>query len=208
MSIPKTQESLMKRTIFVLLGALALAACGQAVNAGTPSPSPSKSATTVDVASNAALGSFLTTATGQTLYYFTPEHDSQIACTGQCATIWHPFLAPSGLLTTKASLPGTLTTIPRDGSRQVTYSDWPLYTFSGDKSAGDTNGQGILGKWFVASISLMEDLPTPTPVPAPTVRPTQRSTPAPAPASCIPGANGGDHDGDNNGAPSDGDGCK
>lgn len=216
----------MKRTMFVLLCALALAACGQAVSAGTPSASPSKSATTVSVGSNAALGSFLTTAAGRTLYYFTPEHDSHIACTGQCTTIWQPLLAPSGLLTTKTTLPGTLTTIPRGGTRQVTYSDWPLYTFSGDKAPGDTNGQRILGQWFVASTSLMEDLPTPTPaptvaptvaappaathapVPAPTMRPTPRPTPPPAPTSCIPGANGGDHDGDNNGGPTDGDGCQ
>src|ERR1700758_279520 len=90
-----SRSSSMMRTIFVLLGALALAACGQAVSAGTPSPTPSKSATTVAVGNIAALGSFLTTANGRTLYYFTPEHDGHIACTGQCATIWQPFLAPT-----------------------------------------------------------------------------------------------------------------
>lgn len=226
----------MKRTMFVMLCALALAACGQAVSAGTPSAAPTKTAVAVHVASNPALGSFLTTASGRTLYYFTPEHDSHITCTGQCAAIWLPLLDPSGLLTKTETLPGTLTTIPRGNSRQVTYSDWPLYTFSGDKAPGDTNGQGILGQWFVASTSLMEDLPAPTPtstaaqtagptvaptmaptrapVTAPTVRPTAYPTPVPTmnptpvSTSCIPGANGGDHDFDNNGGPSDGDGCQ
>ncbi|TMD39935.1 MAG: hypothetical protein E6I88_11095, partial [Chloroflexi bacterium] len=174
----------MKRTIFVLLCALALAACGQAVSAGTPSATQSKSATSVAVGSNAAVGSFLTTSAGRTLYYFTPEHDSHIICTGQCTKTWQPLLAPSGLLTTKTRLPGTLTTIPRGGTRQVTYSDWPLYTFSGDKAQGDTNGQGILGQWFVASTSLMEDLPTPTPAPtaSPVVAPAPAATHAPVPA--------------------------
>ena len=30
-----------------------------------------------------------------------------------------------------------------DGTTQVTYNDWPLYLFSGDAAAGDTNGQGV-----------------------------------------------------------------
>lgn len=219
----------MKRAVFVTLAGLALAACGQVASAGTPSLHPSKAPAVIKVGSTPALGSFLTDASGHTLYYFTPEHDSHITCTGQCASVWPPLLDPSGLLTTDATLPGTLTTIPRDNTRQVTYSDWPLYTYSGDTAPGDTNGQGMFGKWFVASTSLMEDLPTPTPAPTvaptqapvappatvrPTVRATVRATPiptmhaTPAPTSCIPGSNGGDHDGDNNGGPSDGDGCQ
>jgi len=215
----------MKRLILFGVSTVVLAACGQAVNAGTPTATPSKSAAAVHTATNATLGTFLTTANGRTLYYFTPEHDAQITCIGACAQTWIPYRSNSGLLTTDVTLPGTLTTVPRpDGGRQVTYSDWPLYTFSGDKAAGDTNGDGILGKWFVASTSLMENLPTPTPAPtpapthvatpAPTLHPaplpTKRATPPPTPmpTSCIPGSNGGDHDGDNNGGPSDGDGCQ
>jgi predicted lipoprotein with Yx(FWY)xxD motif len=215
----------MKRLILFGVSAITLTACGQTVSAATPSPTPSKSAVAVHAATNATLGTFLTTADGRTLYYFTLEHESQIACIGACVQTWIPYKSPSGLLTTNVTLPGTLTTVPRpDGGRQVTYSDWPLYTFSGDQAPGDTNGDGIVGKWFVATTSLMENLPTPTP--APTAAPTQVATPAPtmhpaplptrrptprptpAPTSCIPGMNGGDHDGDNNGGPSDGDGCQ
>ena len=215
----------MKRFILFGVSAVVLAACGQAVNAGTPTPTPSKSAAAVHTATNATLGTFLTTGNGRTLYYFTAEHDAQITCIGACTQTWIPYRSNSGLLTTDVTLPGTLTTVPRpDGGRQVTYSDWPLYTFIGDKAAGDTNGDGILGKWFVATTSLMENLPTPTPAPtaapthvatpAPTTHPaplpTKRPTPPPTPmpTSCIPGSNGGDHDGDNNGGPSDGDGCQ
>jgi predicted lipoprotein with Yx(FWY)xxD motif len=219
----------MKRFILFGVSAVVLAACGQAVNAGTPTPTPSKSAAAVHTATNATLGTFLTTGNGRTLYYFTAEHDAQITCIGACTQTWIPYKSNSGLLTTDVTLPGTLTTVPRpDGGRQVTYSDWPLYTFIGDKAAGDTNGDGILGKWFVATTSLMENLPTPTPAPTPepTAAPTHVATPAPTmhptplptrrptppptpmPTSCIPGSNGGDHDGDNNGGPSDGDGCQ
>lgn len=200
--------------------ALILAACGATRTPGTGGgPSPTRSATTIDVATSATLGTYLTTATGRTLYYFTPERDSHasapnIACVGSCATIWPPLLAPSGLLTSEVTLPGTLKAIVRpDGGRQVTYSDWPLYTYIGDKKLGDTNGQGLLGRWFVAVTGLTEDLATPTPTPAPTPVPTATAPPPPpppppAPTSCIPGSNGGDHDADNNGGPSDGDGCQ
>jgi predicted lipoprotein with Yx(FWY)xxD motif len=213
----------MKRLILFGVSAVALAACGQAVSAGTPSATPSRGAVAVHVGSSAELGSFLTTAAGRTLYYFSPEHDAHIACVDACLQTWIPYKDNSGLLTANVILSGTLTTIPRpDGGRQVTYSDWPLYTFSGDNAPGDTNGQGMLGQWFVATTALMEDLPTPTPaptpapthavVPAPTMHPaplpTLRPTPTPMPTSCIPGSNGGDHDGDNNGGPSDGDGCQ
>jgi hypothetical protein len=119
-------------------------------------------------------------------------------------------LAPSALLTTSVALPGTLKTIVRpDGGRQVTYSDWPLYTFSGDNRPGDTNGQGVMGNWFVVSTGLTEGVasPAPTQAPAP-AQPAPPMPPLPMPTSCIPGFNGGDHDADNNGGRNDGDGCQ
>jgi predicted lipoprotein with Yx(FWY)xxD motif len=33
----------------------------------------------------------------------------------------------------------------------VTYNDLPLYYFSGDEAAGDTNGQGLMDVWYVVS---------------------------------------------------------
>ena len=47
---------------------------------------------------------------------------------------------------------GTLTTFARpDGTMQVAYNGIPLYYFAKDTKAGDTTGQGVGGKWFVAS---------------------------------------------------------
>jgi hypothetical protein len=43
-----------------------------------------------------------------------------------------------------------------DGKSQVTYNGHPLYLFSADQKAGDTNGQGVNafgGLWYVLSSS-------------------------------------------------------
>ena len=34
---------------------------------------------------------------------------------------------------------------------QLKAGQWPLYTFSGDTAAGQTNGQGTAGNWFVVA---------------------------------------------------------
>jgi hypothetical protein len=44
-----------------------------------------------------------------------------------------------------------------DGKPQVTYNGHPLYLFSADQKAGDTNGQGVNafgGLWYVLSSSV------------------------------------------------------
>ena len=47
---------------------------------------------------------------------------------------------------------GALTTFARpDGKMQVAINGRPLYYFAADSKAGDTTGQGVGGKWFVAT---------------------------------------------------------
>ena len=47
---------------------------------------------------------------------------------------------------------GTFASFVRaDGTTQVTHNGMPLYYFAGDTKAGDTNGQGVNGVWFVAT---------------------------------------------------------
>jgi hypothetical protein len=55
---------------------------------------------------------------------------------------------------TNASL--LATSARSDGKPQVTYNGHPLYLFSADHKAGDTNGQGVNafgGLWYVLSSS-------------------------------------------------------
>ena len=53
---------------------------------------------------------------------------------------------------------GTLGTATwADGTKQVTHNGQPLYYYSGDSAAGDSNGQGSNGVWFIAPVG---DTPT------------------------------------------------
>jgi predicted lipoprotein with Yx(FWY)xxD motif len=120
----------------------------------TPTPAPPPAAPSVFVASNMALGSVLVNAQGRTLYYFVPERGGKVVCTGQCTTAWPPLFTASMAPTAGAALPGQLGVVARAGSEQITYNNWPLYTFAGDARPDQTNGQGVFGfggKWFVAT---------------------------------------------------------
>lgn len=114
------------------------------------------SAIELKVATKAGLGSFLTDGKGMTLYVFKKDVAGSSACSGQCVTNWPPLeLATGGTVTEDSGVAGTTATIMRtdDGQAQVTYGGQPLYYFAKDAAAGDANGQGILGVWFVAPVT-------------------------------------------------------
>ena len=204
--------------------ALLTAACGGATtqtgqSRAAASPTPRS---VINGTANPALGQILTDAHGRTLYHFLPEKDGKVDCTGQCSSIWLPLLVKGSTTPTRdPALSGSVGTVTRpDGTTQVTYYEWPLYTFSGDKMAGETSGQAVAGMWFAQTATAPLDgdndndgtpvpTPTPTPTPAAAAQPTpqvpvqqppvQRPTPVP-----VPGFNDGDAD--NKGGPNDGDG--
>ncbi len=95
----------------------------------------------------------LADTTGLTLYYFTPDSAMAATCTGSCAQLWPPLTA-SGGSAMGTGLSGTLTTISDASGAQVVYNGHPLYRYSGDKSQSDATGEGLLGKWFVATTAL------------------------------------------------------
>lgn len=132
-----------------------------AAAATTPTPAASTDAAIVKTASATVGGkavTILTNAQGMTLYYFTPDTSTTSACTGGCASSWPPLLfAASGSPTAAVKLPGSLEVYANANGKQITYNDHPLYTFSGDSAAGQTNGQGVGGKWFVATIDLAKN---------------------------------------------------
>jgi predicted lipoprotein with Yx(FWY)xxD motif len=139
------------------LATLLLAACGGTTGSGTgSSPAASSNALihTASIMVAAKSETALTTLQGRTLYYFTPDTATSAACTGGCANNWPPLLATSGTPTSDPALPGHLTVLNGPNGNQVVYNGHPLYSFSKDSAAGDANGQGIGGKWFVATPDL------------------------------------------------------
>lgn len=145
--------------------ALVLAGCassGSGSGSGNTNTAPPSSGGSVTAGSGGGTSVALAVGTtdkgkvltdgGRTLYTFDPDTASTSACTGACASMWPPVV---GTATPGAGLTASdFGTIMRsDGTQQVTFMGHPVYEFSGDKAAGDTNGDGIQGTWHVAVVS-------------------------------------------------------
>ena len=153
------------RPITYLIGAAALglivlaaAGCGgrnDAAAKNAPHTVAGGQPATVGTSNEGDLGSILVDSSGRTLYLFAKDSGTTSACSGACASAWPPLRAsgkPTVGSNAEASLVGTTTR--SDGKPQVTYNGHPLYLFSGDQAAGDTNGEGSTafgGGWYALS---------------------------------------------------------
>jgi predicted lipoprotein with Yx(FWY)xxD motif len=125
--------------------ALVAAGCGGGGSGG------SQSSSTVAVR-DTAFGKILVDSSGRTLYEF--ERDKgRSACSSACAKAWPPLVAHGRVSAGSGVTSRLLSTTPRpDGTREVTYAGHPLYRFSGDRGAGDVNGEGsdaFGAEWYV-----------------------------------------------------------
>jgi predicted lipoprotein with Yx(FWY)xxD motif len=122
----------------------------------TASPGSAGSVAKVETHSG-SMGTYLTNGSGRTLYLFAADRGGQSACSGACAAAWPPLTTKGKPVASGAAKASKLATITRkDGATQVTYGGHPLYTFTGDSAAGDTNGQGSSAfgaKWWLVSPS-------------------------------------------------------
>jgi predicted lipoprotein with Yx(FWY)xxD motif len=130
-----------------------------AANCGSPSgavPVPVPPATGDPVsAQTTALGSILVDGQGRTIYQFANDKTNLSTCDAACAVTWPYVPAPDSLPTSSPGVSGKVGSTTRaDGHRQLTVAGHPLYTFVGDSTPGQTNGQGINlngGVWTVVS---------------------------------------------------------
>ena len=136
---------MLKRTIALAALAAVTIACGSAVAA-------SKGGTTVTLHST-KYGKVLATSSGMTLYLYTPDPKGKSVCTGSCAAVWPPLMTKGKPLAGKGVKASLLGTTKRGGKLQVTYAGHPLYTYTGDAKAGQANGQGYGGIWYVLNAS-------------------------------------------------------
>ena len=109
---------------------------------------------TVEVSESAEFGPILVDGEGRSLYLFTNDTQNSGAstCTDDCLAKWPPLLTDGDPVPGEGVDEALLGTITRDdGTTQVTYNGWPLYTFADDTAPGDTNGQGVGDVWFLVT---------------------------------------------------------
>lgn len=104
---------------------------------------PAAEAVPVSLGEASGVGKILVDSEGMTLYYFQKDQkgSGKSKCEGPCAAAWPPLTTegePEAMTGVKASMLGTIER--SDGTTQVTYAGWPLYTFVEDKKPGEDNG--------------------------------------------------------------------
>jgi predicted lipoprotein with Yx(FWY)xxD motif len=100
-------------------------------------------ATTVSLGTASGVGKVLVDSKGMTLYYFEKDQkgSGKSKCSGACAEAWPPVTTggePEAMSGVSSSMLGTIERA--DGTTQITYAGWPLYTFVGDQKPGEDNG--------------------------------------------------------------------
>ncbi|CAM5390870.1 lipoprotein [Streptomyces spiroverticillatus] len=124
------------------------APAGAAPDAPAPADLPGMS-----VRKDPKLGEIVVDSRGMTVYRFKKDSawPMKTACTGACLDKW-PVVPPVAKNDTTGIIKKGFVVFDRpDGVKQQTIDCWPVYTFSGDKKAGDTNGQGVGGTWYAVS---------------------------------------------------------
>ncbi|AXK37289.1 hypothetical protein DVA86_12490 [Streptomyces armeniacus] len=121
--------------------------------AGQQKKAPPRDTTQLRAEDDPALGEIVSDAKGRTLYRF--DKDSawpmKSNCTGACLDTWKPAKPVD-----KDKLNGVarklVSTYERaDGTKQLAIDCWPVYWFTGDKGAGDTEGHGKMGLWWAVT---------------------------------------------------------
>ena len=135
------------------LGAAAAVAVAAVIAIAALSSASGSTSSATTVNRGHALGkTVLVNRAGRTLYSLSAETNGRFICTGTCLSTWHPLLLRSGQKPTGAH---SLSSIRRStGQLQVTYKGKPLYTFAGDRKAGDAKGEGFkdVGVWHAAAV--------------------------------------------------------
>jgi predicted lipoprotein with Yx(FWY)xxD motif len=143
----------------VAAGGLVLAGCssggGGSASGGGAAPSPAAAGNSVaDLKTfSSPLGAVVVDGKSMTAYAFDKDTvgSSTSACTGTCTSLWFPVTTTSDTPAVQG-VTGMVGTAPTaDGGKQVTLAGHRLYTFSGDSSSGQLNGQAFMNLWWVVT---------------------------------------------------------
>jgi predicted lipoprotein with Yx(FWY)xxD motif len=128
-------------------------ATSASASAAAPATSTGAAATAGGIMTTAApgLGTIVVDSTGRTLYRYDKDSNNPPTsnCSGGCLAAWPPVPATTTVTGISSSLIGSIT--GTDGSKQLTVAGWPVYYFAQDTAAGQFNGQGVGGTWWVVS---------------------------------------------------------
>ena len=144
--------------------AMVLAGCGSSSSGGssTNTTSPGSGTTAANLGSTSTpIGTVLVASNGHTVYELIGDTTAHNACTGGCLAIWQPVMS---------------------GGTQVVVHGHPAFTYTGDASSGQTNGQNAKDQWgtWLALSSAGQ----------PIAAGAGSSTPTPSPTSSSSGSGG------------------
>ena len=166
----------LKFAVAAGLAAIALAACSssskpassssttpptEAPTTAAPAPTGSTGAKTVKRASVTVKGKpemILVDNKGMTLYVDEKDKPGAPNCTGVCLQAWPPLKATGAITVGPGLTASKYTTVTAsDGTKQVAVNGSPLYTWMGDKKAGDATGQDVNGFYVVMANGVKYD---------------------------------------------------
>jgi predicted lipoprotein with Yx(FWY)xxD motif len=132
---------------------VALVAVVSGTLAGCGASSAAQNSDVVQVGHFPGAGDVLSDGAGYALYVYLPDRQGSPRCKSVCAKQWPPLLLPSGASRPTAGTgvnPALLGTVrSSNGSLQITYDRWPLYTYH-DDPPGRATGQGQgMGAWYL-----------------------------------------------------------
>jgi predicted lipoprotein with Yx(FWY)xxD motif len=162
-----------------LVALLALAGCGSSNDSsssnsggaygsggestGKPTSSGSSgggTAAVVTAASAPKLGRIIVDSKGFTLYDFHKDKGGKSSCYGGCAQVWPPLTTEGKPQAGEGATASKLGTVKRnDGTLQVTYAGYPLYTYTADTKPGDAKGNDFSSfgaEWYALQPSGQE----------------------------------------------------
>lgn len=116
------------------------------------SASLAQQGTTLSAATAPEWGTFLVDRAGMSVYLYERDEPGALACVDACVNNWPPVVADGDVSVGDGLDPELVGSVERpDGTMQLTYGGHPLYTYARDSEAGDTNGQGLGGAFFLVA---------------------------------------------------------
>ena len=143
----------LKTSLTVLACAFVVAAAVSLPSDIGPSPKAADAAAPDVAVAHTDLGDVVVDAKGMTAYVFDKDvaGSGSSACTGDCAKLWAAVPAASDQPVAVGVIAPVGVITGAGGGKQITIAGLPVYTYTGDKAPGDTNGQLFKDLWHAVT---------------------------------------------------------